>query len=119
MVESTSETASVVTGMPSRNLPMRFFGRMRKRLEARQAEEPAGAFDRVNEPENIGENLGVVGLGLEADELDVDEIEVLVRFGQEFLEQVFHDGPAASMNGPGNARPSRRGEFRPGKVNFH
>ena len=63
---------------------------MRQRLEARQAEEAAGALDGVDEAENVGENFGVVGLLLETHELDVDHVEALVGLGQKFLEQVVH-----------------------------
>src|SRR5207248_11680098 len=66
------------------------FGRMRKRLEARQADESAGALDGVHNAENIGEDLRVIGFLLEADEFDVDQVEALVRLYQEFLKQLVH-----------------------------
>ena len=50
---------------------------MRQRLEARQAEKAAGAFDGVDEPEYVAQDRLVAGLALEADELDVDNVEIL------------------------------------------
>ena len=90
MVDSISVTASPVTGMPSRNLPISAFGGVRQRFQARQTEESAGALDGVDEAENVVENLGVVRLLLETHELDVDHVEALVGLGQEFPEQVVH-----------------------------
>jgi hypothetical protein len=58
-------------------------GRMRELGEPVQAEKPAGAFDRVDEPEDGVEHLGVVGLLLETHEIDVELIEALARLGQE------------------------------------
>ena len=65
-------------------------GRMRQRLEARQAEEAAGALDGVDEPEDVAQDRFVVGLLLEADELDVDDVEMLARFGQKLAQQIVH-----------------------------
>ena len=79
------------------------FGGVRQRLQPRQAEEAAGALDGVNEPENVGEDLGVVRLLLEAHELDVDHVETLVGLGQEFAQQVVHDNslrPERTAAGP-------------------
>ena len=66
------------------------FGGVRQRFQPRQPEEAAGALDGVDEAENIVEDLGVVRLLLEADELDVDRVEALVRLGQELAQQVVH-----------------------------
>ena len=66
------------------------FRGMGQRLETRQAEKTAGAFDGMDEAEHVAENLGVVGLLLETNQLDVDHVEALVGFDQEFLEQVVH-----------------------------
>ncbi len=90
MVNSTSVTASPVTGMPSRNLLIRVSAACASVFEARQAEETAGALDGVDEAEDVAENFGVVGLLLETHELDVDHVEALVGLDQEFLEQVVH-----------------------------
>ena len=92
MVESTSVTASPVTGMlPSRNLPIRVSAACASVLQARQAEEAAGAFDGVDQPEDVAEDLGVVGLLLEAHQLDVDRVETFVGLGQKFPQQVVHE----------------------------
>ena len=63
---------------------------MRERFEPRQTEESAGAFDRVNEAENIIEDFRVVGFLLETNELYVDRVEAFVRFREELAEQVVH-----------------------------
>ena len=65
-------------------------GRMGERFEARQAEKAAGPLDRVDEAKDVVENLGVVGILLEANQLDVDDVEALVRFGEEFPQQIVH-----------------------------
>ena len=77
-------------------------GGMRQRFQPRQAEEAAGALDGVDETENVVENLGVVGILLETHELDVDDVETLVRLGQEFPQQVVHGKTPSST---GVARP--------------
>jgi hypothetical protein len=64
---------------------------VRKRLQARQGEKAAGAFDGVDEAEDVGENLRVVGILLETHELDVDDVETLVRLGHEFPQQIVHE----------------------------
>ena len=66
------------------------FGGMSERFQARQAKKPAGAFDRVNEPEDIIENLCVVRVLLETHKLDVDHVETFVRLGDKFPQQVVH-----------------------------
>ena len=63
------------------------FGGMRQRFEPRQPEEAAGPLDGVNEAKDVVENLGVVRLLLEANELDVDDVEAFARLGQEFAQQ--------------------------------
>src|SRR6266496_3502216 len=64
--------------------------RMRKRLQPRQSEKSAGAFDRVDQAEDVVEDLGVVRILLEADQLDVDDVEALIGLGQEFAQQFVH-----------------------------
>ena len=86
------------------------FGRVRQRFQARQAEESAGALDGVDQPEDVAENFGVVGLLLETHELDVDHVEAFVGFDQELSQQVVHAAALAR----GNA--GRRGQFRPGRL---
>jgi hypothetical protein len=63
---------------------------MRKRRESRQAKEAARTLDRVNQAENIAEDLGVVWFLFETHKLDVDHVEAFVSFGQEFAEQIVH-----------------------------
>jgi hypothetical protein len=63
---------------------------MRQRLETGQAEKPARAFDRVDEAENVVEDLRVIGFLLEPNQLDVDDVEALVRFGEKLAQQIVH-----------------------------
>ena len=91
MVARISVTASRVTGMPSRNLPIKRFGGVGERLQTRQVEESAGSFDGVDEAEDVVEDLGVVGILLEADKLDIDHVDAFVRLRQEFPQQFVHD----------------------------
>jgi hypothetical protein len=44
----------------------------------------------MDEPEDVIEDLGVVGVMLEAHELDIDYFDALIRLGQEFPQQVVH-----------------------------
>jgi hypothetical protein len=44
----------------------------------------------VHEPENVIEDLRVVRIGLELYQLDVDNIQTLVGFRQEFPKQIIH-----------------------------
>ena len=109
MVNRISVTASPVTGMPSRNLLIRVSAACASVFEARQAEKAAGALDGVDEPENVAENLGVVGILLETHELDVDHVEALVGLDQEFLEKIIHCNSLCSgaPTHPDRRRPSR------------
>ena len=80
-------------------------GGVRERFQPRQAEKAAGAFDGVDEAENVIEDLGVVRVLLETHELDVDDVETFVRLGHEFPQQVVHEkrlrrraaGPSAAL----------------------
>ena len=60
------------------------FGRVRQLGEAVQTEKAARPFDGVDQPEDGVEHLGIVRLLLEAHELDVELVEALAGFGQEF-----------------------------------
>ena len=64
---------------------------MGQRFQPRQSEETAGALDRVNEAENVVENLRVVRILLELDQLNVHEVEALGGLGQEFAEKIVHE----------------------------
>src|SRR5262249_22260072 len=66
------------------------FGGMRERFKARQSKKSAGAFDGMDQPEDIIENLRVVRILLETHELDVDYVETLVGLGDKFPQQVVH-----------------------------
>ena len=113
IANSTSVTASPVTGAPSRNLPIRVSAACAKASQARQTEKAAGAFDGVNQPEDVSEDLGVVGLLLETHEFDVDHVETLVGLGQEFTQQVVHCNSLRSAKalaiGPAPGRSVCRG----------
>ena len=63
----------------------RFRG-VRQRLEARQAEEAAGALDGVHQPEDVGQHGLVVRLTLETDEFAVDTLDGVGRLGQELAQ---------------------------------
>jgi hypothetical protein len=64
---------------------------MSERFEPRQIEKAAGALDGVNQPEDSTENLRVVRLLLKAHELDVNDIDALVRLSEEISQQLVHD----------------------------
>ena len=63
---------------------------MRQGFQARQAEEPAGSLDGVDEPEDVPKNLLVVRVLLESDQLCIDRVEMLPALGQELAKQVVH-----------------------------
>jgi hypothetical protein len=63
---------------------------MRHGLEARQAEEAARALYGVNEPEDVPEQVGIVGVLLELHQLEIENREALGRFRKKFAEQVVH-----------------------------
>ena len=66
------------------------FGGVGERFQPRQPEEAAGAFDGVDEAEDVIENLGVVRILLETNQLHVDDIEAFARLGQKFPQQLVH-----------------------------
>ena len=80
-------------------------GRMGELGEPVQAEKTASSFDGVDQPEDGVEHLGIVRLLLETHELDVELIEPLAGFGQEFTQELVHSPP------PG-ARRSRPAPLR-------
>ncbi len=65
---------------------------MGKALEARQAKEAAGAFDRVNEPENQGECRPVIRISFEFHQFGVDCLEMFGRFDNKVAQQIIHRG---------------------------
>ena len=77
------------------------FGRMGELGEPVQAEKAARPFDGVDQPEDGVEHLGIVRLLLEAHELNVELIESLPGFGQEFTQELVHGPhPGARRQGP-------------------
>ena len=86
-----SETPSLGDRRAVAILTHQRFGGMGQRLEARQAEEAARALDRVNQPEDIVENAGIIRVLLELHELNVDDVQAFMRFGQEFAEKIVHE----------------------------
>ena len=94
------------------------FGRVRQRLQARQADETAGALDRVDDAENVGEDFRVVGLLLETHELDVGDVETLVRLYQEFPEQFVHCSGLRPRDAGRPGRIARVGQFVAEAINF-
>jgi hypothetical protein len=71
---------------------------MDQRFEPRQIEEAAGPFDCVDEAKDIVEDLRVVGVLLKAHELDVDDVDALVRLSEEVPQQLVHDSFQARKN---------------------
>jgi hypothetical protein len=53
----------------------------------------------LDQPEDGVERLGVVGLPLEAHELNVELIESFPGFGQELAQQLIHSPPQAHQQG--------------------
>src|SRR5581483_7676351 len=79
-------------------LPHQRFGSVGELGEPRQAEKPARAFDRVYQPENGVEHLGIVRVLLEANQLKVELVETLAGLGQEFTQELVHESiPARGM----------------------
>ncbi len=90
MVERMSVTASAVTGMPSRNLPIKVSAACVSVSSRGQPEKAASAFDGVNETKNIAEDAAVIRLLLETHELGVDEIEALAGLSEKVAQQLVH-----------------------------
>jgi hypothetical protein len=93
-------------------------GCVSKRLQTWQAEKAASAFDRVDEAENIIENLGVVWILFETHELDVDHVETFVRLGDKFPQQVVHKKRSPTGIGPFTAFRRKRGQCVDEAFNF-
>jgi hypothetical protein len=66
-------------------------GRMSELGEPVKAKKSARPFDRVDQPEDGVEHLGIVGLLFEAHEFTVELIEPLAGFGQEFSQELVHN----------------------------
>jgi hypothetical protein len=91
MVVRISVTASPVTGMPSRNLPIRVSAACASASSRGKAQKAAGALDRVHQPEDVIQDLCVVGLLLEPHQLIVDGVQALAGLRQELTQQVIHE----------------------------
>jgi len=90
------------------------------RFQSRQAQEPAGALDGMDQTEDVAEDLRILRILLEFDEFAVDDFEALAGFRQEFTEQIVHatfswvDGAGMCANLPlftAFSRPQR--DWRP------
>src|SRR4051794_20435114 len=71
---------------------------MGQRLQPAERQKPTRALDRVNGPEDAGDQIPRSRFLLESDEIPVDLIQVLVALHQEFaddLAKVFHGLPPA------------------------
>ena len=66
------------------------FGRVGQRFQTGQADEAAGALHRMNQPEDVPQDLAVVGLLLETDEFPINRVEILAGLSQKLLQQVVH-----------------------------
>src|ERR1700761_2227517 len=64
---------------------------MRKRLEPRQSQKTAGAFDGVNQPKDVIQNLGVVRLLLELHQLIVDGVQAFAGLRQKLSQEIVHE----------------------------
>lgn len=73
-------------------LPDHGFRSVGQRLETRQADEAAGPFDRVDQPEDVAQDVAVIGILLEAYEFPIDRVEILAGLRQELLQQLVHAG---------------------------
>ena len=65
-------------------------------FETGQSKKAAGALDRMDEAKDVAEDFDVVRLALEAHELGVNAIEILVGLGQELAKQVVHEEAPSS-----------------------
>jgi hypothetical protein len=52
-------------------------GGVRQCFEARQAEKPARPLDGVDEPEDVAQDLLVIGVLFETDQLRIDGVQIL------------------------------------------
>ena len=72
------------------NVGKRILRGVAQRLEPREFEEPAIAFDGVNEAKNAVEASAVIGLRLPGDDLAAKGFEHLAALGYEIGDQVVH-----------------------------
>ena len=72
------------------NVGERVFGGVAERLQPREFEEAAIAFDGVDEAEDAIEARAVVGLGLPGDDFAAQSFEHFAAFGYEIGNQIVH-----------------------------
>jgi hypothetical protein len=63
---------------------------VRQGLEPRQAEEAAGALDRMHQAEDVPQDRFVIRVLLETNQLDIDGVEMLARLGQKLAQKIVH-----------------------------
>jgi hypothetical protein len=83
-------------------------GGMRHALQPRQAEEAAGALDRVDHPEDLGQRRMVVRRLLEPHQRDIERREALMRLGQEVRDQVVHGHSGGRSTPPDRPRCAKK-----------
>src|SRR4051812_18231152 len=64
---------------------------MRERFQPRQSQKPARSLDRVHQPENVIQDLGVVRFLLEPNQLIIDGVQALASLRQKFTQQIIHE----------------------------
>ena len=79
-------------GIAVAEAPHQRLGRVCQRFEPRQPEEAAGALDGVDEPEDVAQDLLVVGILLETDQLRIDRVQMLGALDQKLAKQIVHGG---------------------------
>ena len=68
------------------HLAQNVLSRMRNALKTRQAQKAASPFDRVNQAENVVQDIRAVRVLLQRNQFIVDDLERLVRLGQKFCK---------------------------------
>jgi hypothetical protein len=64
--------------------------RMRDRLEPTEAQEPAGALQRVQDPEDVVEDGAITRSVFEGDEVEVEPVEHFARLDEEVAHDALH-----------------------------
>ena len=75
--------------------PDQIFRGMGQPLEAAQGKKAASALDRMDEPENAGDEAGVLGMAFEGHDLRRRRLDLFGRFGEEFPQHFIHGSPSA------------------------
>ncbi len=73
--------------------PHQGFRCMSECFQTRQSQKAARPLDRVNQPENIAQNLHIVWFLLKLHKLNVNNVETFVGFSQEFAQKIVHISP--------------------------